>query len=176
MTDTEYGAHTRARLADIEARIEALELRVRAQPPSHGARQKTATFDPDAWQKTLQTPGGVAAVASAFATHIRETFAARRPRGLDLNDLHERTSVTKLVEVLEASSARLREFQPVGAADVDLSPLGSRPFRTESKASTSRSCSFCGKAQNEVTKLIAGPTVLICNECIDVCNSIVSET
>jgi ATP-dependent Clp protease ATP-binding subunit ClpX len=36
-------------------------------------------------------------------------------------------------------------------------------------------CSFCGKHQNEVRKLIAGPSVYICNECIDLCNEIVSE-
>ena len=36
-------------------------------------------------------------------------------------------------------------------------------------------CSFCGKTQDEVKKLIAGPTVYICNECIDLCNEIVNE-
>ncbi len=40
---------------------------------------------------------------------------------------------------------------------------------------TEVSCSFCGKPQNEVKKLIAGPTVYICNECIDLCNEIVNE-
>lgn len=36
-------------------------------------------------------------------------------------------------------------------------------------------CSFCGKSQREVKKLIAGPTVYICDECIDLCNDIISE-
>lgn len=36
-------------------------------------------------------------------------------------------------------------------------------------------CSFCGKTQNEVKKLIAGPTVYICNECIDICNEIIVD-
>ncbi|MCB6183102.1 ATP-dependent Clp protease ATP-binding subunit ClpX [Leeia sp. TBRC 13508] len=36
-------------------------------------------------------------------------------------------------------------------------------------------CSFCGKSQHEVTKLIAGPQVFICNECIDLCNDIIRE-
>lgn len=36
-------------------------------------------------------------------------------------------------------------------------------------------CSFCGKSQNDVTKLIAGPSVFICDECIDLCNGIISE-
>ena len=36
-------------------------------------------------------------------------------------------------------------------------------------------CSFCGKSQREVKKLIAGPTVYICDECIDLCNDIIAE-
>ena len=36
-------------------------------------------------------------------------------------------------------------------------------------------CTFCGKNQNEVRKLIAGPSVYICNECIDLCNDIIKE-
>ena len=36
-------------------------------------------------------------------------------------------------------------------------------------------CSFCGKNQNEVRKLIAGPSVYICDECVDLCNDIIQE-
>ncbi len=36
-------------------------------------------------------------------------------------------------------------------------------------------CSFCGKSQKEVRKLIAGPTVYICDECIELCNDIIAE-
>ena len=36
-------------------------------------------------------------------------------------------------------------------------------------------CSFCGKGQEEVKKLIAGPTVYICNECIELCNEIIAD-
>ena len=36
-------------------------------------------------------------------------------------------------------------------------------------------CSFCGKAQQEVRKLIAGPTVYICDECIKLCNDIIAQ-
>jgi ATP-dependent Clp protease ATP-binding subunit ClpX len=39
----------------------------------------------------------------------------------------------------------------------------------------SLACSFCGKSQKEVKKLIAGPGVYICDECIDLCNDIISE-
>lgn len=40
---------------------------------------------------------------------------------------------------------------------------------------TNLSCSFCGKSQREVKKLIAGPTVYICDECIELCNDIIAE-
>ena len=36
-------------------------------------------------------------------------------------------------------------------------------------------CSFCGKNQNEVSKLIAGPSVFICDECVDLCNEIIRD-
>ena len=36
-------------------------------------------------------------------------------------------------------------------------------------------CSFCGKSQNDVRKLIAGPSVFICDECVDLCNDIIRE-
>jgi ATP-dependent Clp protease ATP-binding subunit ClpX len=36
-------------------------------------------------------------------------------------------------------------------------------------------CSFCGKSQHELGKLIAGPTVYICNECVELCTDIISE-
>ena len=36
-------------------------------------------------------------------------------------------------------------------------------------------CSFCGKSQNDVRKLIAGPSVFVCDECVDLCNDIIRE-
>src|SRR6266568_49951 len=36
-------------------------------------------------------------------------------------------------------------------------------------------CTFCGKSQHEVRKLISGPTVFICDECVELCMDIVSE-
>ena len=36
-------------------------------------------------------------------------------------------------------------------------------------------CSFCGKTQDQVKKLIAGPDVFICDECVDLCNEILDE-
>ncbi len=36
-------------------------------------------------------------------------------------------------------------------------------------------CNFCGKSQQEVPKLIAGPSVYICDECVDLCNEIITD-
>ena len=43
------------------------------------------------------------------------------------------------------------------------------------RATARLKCSFCGKSQNDVRKLIAGPTVYICDECIELCNDIIAE-
>lgn len=45
----------------------------------------------------------------------------------------------------------------------------SQPFTAQLK------CSFCGKSNTEVKKLIAGPTTYICNECIELCAEIIAE-
>src|SRR5260370_41288080 len=44
-----------------------------------------------------------------------------------------------------------------------------------SDSKTAVYCSFCGKSQHELRKLIAGPTVYICNECVQLCMDIISE-
>ena len=46
---------------------------------------------------------------------------------------------------------------------------------TDTKEQKKLHCSFCGKSQDEVKKLIAGPSVYICNECVDLCNDIIEE-
>jgi ATP-dependent Clp protease ATP-binding subunit ClpX len=47
--------------------------------------------------------------------------------------------------------------------------------RDDKRKGTVLHCSFCGKSQDEVRKLIAGPTVYICDECIGLCNEIIAE-
>jgi len=47
--------------------------------------------------------------------------------------------------------------------------------RRRDESSGNLCCSFCGKSQKEVKKLIAGPTVYICDECIALCNDIIAE-
>ena len=45
----------------------------------------------------------------------------------------------------------------------------------ENKDNNKLSCTFCGKGQEDVRKLIAGPSVYICDECVDLCNDIIEE-
>ena len=45
----------------------------------------------------------------------------------------------------------------------------------ESDAAEPYSCSFCQKAQDKVRKLVAGPTVFICDECVALCNEIIED-
>ena len=45
----------------------------------------------------------------------------------------------------------------------------------ENKENNKLSCTFCGKGQEDVRKLIAGPSVYICDECVDLCNDIIDE-
>ncbi len=54
-------------------------------------------------------------------------------------------------------------------------PEGIMAGKNVEKANQTLSCSFCGKSQKEVKKLIAGPTVYICDECIGLCNDIIAE-
>ncbi len=47
--------------------------------------------------------------------------------------------------------------------------------KAEGDAKNTLYCSFCGKSQHEVRKLIAGPTVFICDECVELCMDIIRE-
>src|SRR5690554_113598 len=47
--------------------------------------------------------------------------------------------------------------------------------KTEGNGEKPLFCTFCGKSQHEVRKLIAGPSVFICDECVDLCNDILEE-
>jgi len=51
----------------------------------------------------------------------------------------------------------------------------SKPSINERRTASELRCSFCNKSQNDVRKLIAGPTVFICDECVSVCNDILLD-
>src|SRR5215213_6523789 len=58
--------------------------------------------------------------------------------------------------------------RPVGLTESGMSKVGGESKNT-------LYCSFCGKSQHEVRKLIAGPNVFICNECVELCMDIIRE-
>jgi ATP-dependent Clp protease ATP-binding subunit ClpX len=61
---------------------------------------------------------------------------------------------------------------------IEINPSKAPPHMADRKGSSSEKtlyCSFCGKSQHEVKKLIAGPSVFICDECIDLCNEIIRD-
>jgi ATP-dependent Clp protease ATP-binding subunit ClpX len=51
----------------------------------------------------------------------------------------------------------------------------SRRAASARKSTSTLACSFCGKHQRQVDKLIAGPGVYICNQCIDLCVEIIAQ-
>src|SRR5208283_4348008 len=74
----------------------------------------------------------------------------------------------------ESELRRRRKKRAVGLARIDRKEkLMSKVGNSDSK--NTLYCSFCGKSQHEVRKLIAGPTVFICDECVELCMDIIRE-
>jgi len=69
-------------------------------------------------------------------------------------------------------SAKIDTAEPAASDESTLSVAYSRPPAPPPRTLY---CSFCGKSQHEVRKLIAGPTVFICDECVALCTHIVER-
>ena len=68
----------------------------------------------------------------------------------------------------------LESLKAIAAAfDTTVEALSTSPAATNERRA--ELCSFCGKTQAEVAKLLAGPAVLICNECVGLCVQILRE-
>lgn len=97
---------------------------------------------------------------------------------LDNNDNLERIKEMPLVDDPVALKAVLQAYQeglkdPEATASRD--ERRGEPLSVSSSGKDALYCSFCGKGQLEVKKLIAGPTVFICDECIILCMGIIGE-
>jgi len=57
----------------------------------------------------------------------------------------------------------------------DMMPTDFHPGDKQSDSEPTLNCCFCGKNQDQVRKLIAGPSVFICDECVDLCNEILEK-
>ena len=78
----------------------------------------------------------------------------------------------------EAGAGRVKSVRPFPLQGLDWHTgfrQTHRPMADKSTGDKLLYCSFCGKSQHEVRKLIAGPSVFICDECIELCNDIIRE-
>jgi hypothetical protein len=73
-------------------------------------------------------------------------------------------------------SAKIEAARPRAGEEPTLSAPGAQaPAAPEALGSRTLHCSFCGKSQHNVKKLIAGPSVCICDECVELCEDIIRE-
>ena len=72
---------------------------------------------------------------------------------------------------LEKSNRKGKIFHAFGRKESEMSKIGN----SGGDSKNTLYCSFCGKSQHEVRKLIAGPTVFICDECVELCMDIIRE-
>ena len=97
-----------------------------------------------------------------------------------MDQLEDRLSlITKVMEEKpRTDSTTINEDEPVKKSSVKDTVFGE--ISSSDKASETIEdkllyCSFCGKSQHEVVKLIAGPSVFICNDCVELCNGIIFD-
>ena len=75
---------------------------------------------------------------------------------------------------VSANAEEIAEVRAENAGKDDQFEDGASPSADDDASEFPR-CSFCDKDQNRVRKLIAGPAVFICNECVEVCNDIIAD-
>lgn len=80
-----------------------------------------------------------------------------------------------LLESYEERLSDLEEEKALSQLESDIAARGSATSPAEATEDRARRCSFCGKKQKEVAKLIAGPSVHICNECVEICQAILDD-
>lgn len=81
-----------------------------------------------------------------------------------------------LFETYEERLADLEEEKVLSKVETEVAAKEKREAAAAEVAESKElGCSFCGKKQNEVLKLISGPNIHICNECIEICNAILAN-
>ena len=80
-----------------------------------------------------------------------------------------------LLETYEERLADLEEEKALSKLESENHSHASATSPAESTEGKERRCSFCGKKQEQVAKLIAGPNVHICNECVEICQAILDD-
>jgi ClpX C4-type zinc finger/Clp amino terminal domain, pathogenicity island component len=122
-------------------------------------------------------PGGWSAVVSAEAVEAMQRAAAmaqRAGRG-EVGTGHLLAAL-----VLDPGSRARRVLSHLGVSIAAIKKgldgyVGPGKQRRRKRSKVDLACSFCGKSQKQVKKLVGGPGVYICDECIDLCNEILAE-
>ena len=140
-----------------------------------------------------QVWGGYQGQASDIEIHARETIALKRKleeimsrhTGQEVEKV--RTDMDRDYFMTSEEAERVRDHRPgdrpplspaataAGVAEHLRIRVIRRQVARASEGNEQLLCSFCGKSQRQVKKLIAGPGVYICDECIDLCNEIIDE-
>ena len=133
-----------------------------------------------------QVSGGFQGQGTDIEIQARETISLKR-RLEEIIAQHTNQPIEKVSKDMErdyymtaeeAQAVRDRRpghRPPVDAVDESPDRGRRRRMATASEGNEQLLCSFCGKSQRQVKKLIAGPGVYICDECIDLCNEIIDE-
>ena len=142
-----------------------------------GAKGKRMAL-PNAKILIHQVSSGFQGQATDIEIHAREVIELRRRldeiiaehSGKDVEKVRADTERDYFMSSEEA--VRVRDHRPG-----DLRALSRRQHAVARPTDSNEQllCSFCGKSQRQVKKLIAGPGVYICDECIDLCNEIIDE-
>ena len=141
-----------------------------------GAKGKRMAL-PNAKILIHQVSSGFQGQATDIEIHAREVIDLRRR----LDEIIAEHSGQSIEKVKAGHRARLLHVLRGGQGvrhhrPGDLGALGRRgPVARPTDSNEQLLCSFCGKSQRQVKKLIAGPGVYICDECIDLCNEIIDE-
>ena len=126
-----------------------------------------------------QVSSGFSGQATDIEIHAREILDLRTPPRRDHRQAHRPADR----EGRQGHRARLLHERAGGQGvrhrrpghREPLAGSGGRPMPKSPETNEQLLCSFCGKSQRQVKKLIAGPGVYICDECIDLCNEIIDE-
>ena len=131
-----------------------------------------------------QVSGGFQGQGTDIEIQARETINLKR-RLEEIIAQHTNQPIDKVSKDMERDyymtadeAQRVRDRRQVDRPPVDETAGSEVQGETVARASEGNEqllCSFCGKSQRQVKKLIAGPGVYICDECIDLCNEIIDE-
>ena len=108
--------------------------------------------------RTRTTPPGSTAVSEAETAKTDYHRAIRHLAG---------ASMREITEALNISHQRVHQMIEEAG--------GTAGWKPRQKPGQNLSCTFCGKTKNEVGKLIAGPSVLICDNCVALCTQIIEN-